>query len=226
MDAHGDAEQQWREYLQVRQMVKRHIDDARSKGWTALMKKIVEARKLPSQKRMWDLVRTISKHAPMGADPLFVRGDNGDLTTSPAAAVEEWRAHFERVANPSDNPHYDAEHLEMISAAEAADSLVVSDDEALTVTVEDIMEALAKIPAGSAPGPDGVGNIVLKYGGGHRRTPFERPLSPEEAELSRQRQGVLLLLPADDVFRLCVRARCVPTQWKRALQVPISSTLG
>ena len=110
----------------------------------------------------------------MGADPLFVRGDNGDLTTSPAQAVEEWHAHFERVANPADSPQYDAGHLEMVSATETVDSAaVLVADPALEVTVEDIMGALMKIPAGSVPGPDGVGNIALKYGGGHCRTPFK-----------------------------------------------------
>jgi len=121
------------------------------------MDKIVEAKKLPSQKvHVWgDLIRMISKRAPMGADPLFIWGDSGDLTTSPAEAVEEWRKHFERVANPADQPQYNHEHMEAVTFKEERDAQeALMNSPALEVTAEAINEALRKIPAaGSAPKP-------------------------------------------------------------------------
>jgi exonuclease III len=215
------AEQLWLEYIRTRREVKKCIEDARNKGWVCLMEKIVEAKKFPSQKRMWDLIRIVSKRAPMGADPLFIRGDNGDLTTDAQQAVNEWRAHFERVANPNANPNqFDAENYDLISTLEEIDSQEGPEDPSLELTVKDIMETLSTIPAGSAPGPDEIGNIVLKYGGGHRRTPFEPRGRPGEAERAVQRKERFASF-LHTMFRLCLRARRVPTSWKNALQVPI-----
>lgn len=216
----SNDERLWREYLTVRRETKRAIEAARSDGWDSLMEKIVEAKRLPSQKRMWDLIRMISKRAPMGADPLFIRGDSGDLTTSPAEAVEEWRKHFERVANPPDQPQYDHIHMLNVAITEELAAEEALRDPALEVTVEKINEALRKIPARSAPGPDGVGNIVLKYGGGHRRTPFEPERSEEEEAAAKERQDRFTSL-LRTMFNLCLRAHRVPACWKTALQVPI-----
>lgn len=184
------------------------------------MEALTKAKSALSKKSMWTLIKSTMKRDPSGADARYVRGDQGAMATSTEEALESWRSHFQRIANPTAPNTFDEEHRAEVERDVAAGG--AEDDDQLSLDLGDVTEALRAIAVSSAPGPDGIGNIVLKYGGGHRRTPKEREEEEEEivdeAAMERSKKFSSLLLT---LFQLCLKAGSVPAQWKEAWQVPI-----
>ena len=210
----------WQEYLISRRKVKKLARAAKTKSWQKKMDAIYKAKKRHSSKHMWNLIKSVSKRAPMGSDPLFVRDDDGNITASVEEALEAWRTHFERVANPADSEHFDANHRDQIEDEEQRIAALEPSDLMIELSVEDIMNALDTISVGSAPGPDGIGNLALKYGGGHRRKPTDPDVAEDIIRADYERKEAFAAL-LQTLFQLCSLSRRIPSAWKVADQVPI-----
>mgnify|MGYP002403052425 FL=1 len=221
LEAEQPSEALWKAYSECRAKAKAAIDKAREKGWQSLMEALTKAKSALSKKSMWTLIKSTMKRDPSGADARYIRGDQGAVATSTGEALEAWRAHFQQIANPAAPNTFDEEHRVEV---ERDVNAVEVEDEQLLLDLEDVNEALRAIAVSSAPGPDGIGNIVLKYGGGHRKTPKELDDDDEEgdeeaaAAAARSAKFSSLLLT---LFQLCLKAGGVPDQWKEAWQVPI-----
>ena len=211
------TEDNWKEFIALRQEASRVVKNAKASEWNEKMEAISEARKSFSSKRMWNLIRGITKRDITSADPLFVRKDDGTLTSSIEDAVAAWREHFYRVANPPEHQSFDAAHKALIEAEATA---IDPNDEALFLTVEDVEDGIDATPTHGGPGIDKISNVLLKYGGGHRPTPFDKKLTQAQREALKQakRDFASILLP---LFQMCIIVGDVHQDGKTALQVPI-----
>ncbi len=217
--------EEWKKYVDFRSMVKAEVDAAKAEGWVDLMMQIVAARKKPSKKRMWGLIMQTVKKPLTQADPTQVIGDDGRLTSSVEEALKEWKAHFQRVANPPAGD-FDEEFKQAVDQeTEERRALADLDNSVLSVDADLCEAAIKDIPVGASPGANGIGNAALKYGGGHRVTPMEKPPTEEEKEEAVTRQQTF----AKGIAALCNmvgRAKEIPRVWDDARQVPIPKSVA
>ena len=209
----------WERYVEKREEVKKEVEAAKRGGWEQLMHQIVDARKKPSKKQMWGLIMRTVKKPLTQADPTQVIGDDGRLTASVDEALKQWRSHFEKVANPIAGNFDEAFKVQVDEETEARrEAMHVCPP--LQVSADECEAAIKEIPVGASPGANGISNAALKYGGGHRFTPMERPPGEEEKEQSTQRLNAF----AEGIAALCNlvgRAEVIPAAWDEARQVPI-----
>ena len=115
-------------------------EKAKGRGWENLMDAITKSKAALSKKFMWTLIKSSMKQDPSGADARYIRGEQGALVTSTEEALDAWRSHFERVANPPPSNAFDEAHRLHVEH----DVAVADDDEEeqLALELSDVREAL------------------------------------------------------------------------------------